>query len=204
MATEQTLLIVKHDGVSRGLMGKIIKRIEAVGLKLVAMEFLQSTDDMGNSHYPNSNKWFAKIGERTLREYTEKGIDAKIILGTNDPIEIGKQVKQWLTDYISAGPVLAMIWEGPGAVQIVRKLVGDTIPANAAVGTVRGDFGIDTAELANEQQRPIYNIVHASGEVAEAKEEIALWFADKEIFSYDVYHSKFTGERGKLVKRKRN
>lgn len=201
MAIERTLLIIKHDGVARGLMGEAIKRIERVGLKLVAMEFIQSTDEMGNNHYPNTEKWLSKVGERTLNDYREKGIDPAVILGTADAVEIGKMVKQWLVDYMSVGPVLAMIWEGPGAVNVVRKIVGDTIPARAAVGTIRGDFGFDTPELANEHKRPIYNIVHASGEVAEATEEIALWFGNKEIFNYSVFASKFTGEEGRIAKK---
>lgn len=198
MSKEKTLLIIKHDGVARGLMGSVISRIERVGLKLVAMEFIQSTDEMGNNHYPNTEKWLTKVGERTLNEYTAKGVDANALLGTSNAIEIGKMVKQWLIDYIGIGPVLAMVWEGPNAVSVVRKLVGDTIPSKALAGTIRGDFGIDDPEMANDHKRPIYNIVHASGEVAEATEEIALWFANKEVFDYQVFSSKFTGEGGAL------
>lgn len=196
MAIEKTLLIIKHDGVARGLMGSVISRIERVGLKLIAMEFIQSTEEMGSNHYPNTDKWLSKVGERTLKEYKEKGVDPEMLLGTQNAIEIGRMVKQWLIDYIGVGPVLAMVWEGPNAVAVVRKLVGDTIPSQALAGTIRGDFGIDDPEMANEHKRPIYNIVHASGEVAEATEEIALWFANKEVFDYQVFASKFTGEGG--------
>jgi len=195
---ERTLVVIKHDGVARGLMGEIIKRFERVGLKMVAMEFLESTDDMGNSHYPNTEKWLRKVGDRTLNDYREKFIDPRKELGTDDAIEIGKMVKKWLIDYLKAGPVLAMVWEGPGAVNIVRKLVGDTIPARADVGSIRGDFGIDNPELANAQKRPIYNLIHASGEVAEAEEEIALWFGGKEIQDYQPYADNFTGIMGKM------
>jgi nucleoside-diphosphate kinase len=198
MAIERTLLIVKHDGVARGLMGQIIKRVERTGLKLIALEFLNSTQDLGENHYPHTNEWLSKVGGRTLGDYQKKGLDAKQVLGTDDPIKIGKMVKGWLIDYLSAGPVLAMIWEGPQAVKIVRKLTGDTIPANALPGTIRGDFGFDDPELANKHNRPIYNLVHASGEVAEAKEEIALWFTGKEIHSYKDYSDDFTGLLGKM------
>ncbi len=200
MAIEKTLLIIKHDGVARGLMGSVISRIERVGLKLIAMEFIQSSEEMGNNHYPNTEKWLRKVGERTLTEYVEKGIDPDMLLGTHDAIEIGKLVKQWLIDYIGVGPVLAMVWQGPNAVKVVRKLVGDTIPAQALAGTIRGDYGIDDPEMANEHKRPIYNIVHASGEVAEATEEIALWFANKEVFNYQVFASRYTGEGGLMHK----
>jgi nucleoside-diphosphate kinase len=179
-------------------MGEIIKRVERTGLKLIALEFLNSTQDLGENHYPRSEKWLSKVGNRTLGDYQNKGLDAKEILGTNDPIEIGRMVKKWLVDYLSVGPVLAMIWEGPQSVKIVRKIAGDTIPANALPGTIRGDFGFDDPELANKHNRPIYNLVHASGEVAEANEEIALWFTGKEVHNYKDYSDDFTGLLGKM------
>jgi len=200
MEKEQTLIIVKHDGVARGIIGMIISRFERVGLKLVALEFLQSTKDMGQSHYPDSTKWYQKVGERTLSEYTQKGIDPITELGTSDPIEIGKLIKQWNIDYLTVGPVMAMVWEGPNAVKIGRKLVGDTNPLNALPGTIRGDFAIDSAELANAHKRPFYNVVHASGEVAEAKEEIALWFENKEVINYDTFSEDYLGIKGKIKK----
>lgn len=200
MTTEKTVIIIKHDGVARGLMGQIIKRFERVGLKLVALEFLQSTDDMGKSHYPDSEEWYKKVGGRTLSEYEEKGIDPIKELGTDDPIEIGKMIKQWNVDYLTYGPVLAMVWEGPGAVKIGRKLVGETNPVNAAPGTIRGDYSVDNAELANAHKRPFYNVVHASGEVAEAEEEMALWFENVEVYDYSTYTAPLMGMEGKLKK----
>jgi nucleoside-diphosphate kinase len=179
-------------------MGEIIKRVERTGLKLVALEFLESTKDLGENHYPHTDEWLSKVGGRTLSDYKNKGIDPMEALGTDDPKKIGKMIKDWLIDYLTVGPVLAMVFEGPQAVRIVRKLAGDTIPANAVPGTIRGDFGFDDPELANEQKRPIYNIVHASGEVAEAKEEIALWFTGKEIHDYKTYSDDFTGLKGKM------
>ncbi len=195
---EKTLVIIKHDGVARGLMGEVIKRFERVGLKLVAMEFIQSTEDMGNSHYPVTDKWLEKAGSNTLNEYKEKGIDPKKKLGTGDAIEIGKMIKKWLVDYLDYGPVLAMVWQGPSAVKIARKLVGATAPADSLPGTIRGDFALDNFELANDQQRPAYNLIHASGEVAEAEEEIALWFENSEVFDYTTYHSKAMGIEGRM------
>lgn len=198
MATERTLIIVKHDGVARGLMGEIISRFERVGLKIVAFEFLQSTEDMSNSHYPDSREWYEKVGMRTLNDYKEKGVDPVKELGTKDVVEIGKLVKKWNVDYLSYGPVLAMVFEGPGAVRIGRKLVGDTMPEKASAGTIRGDFCLDSAELANHYKRPFYNVVHASGEVAEAEEEIALWFGKSELFDYKTYSAPIMGQHGKL------
>ena len=198
--SEKTLIIVKHDGVARGLIGEVISRFERVGLKIVAMELVQSTQEMGDSHYPVTEKWFTKVGERTLKEYNERGLDSAMLLGTTDPIEIGKLIKKWLVEYLNFGPVMAMVFEGPNAVIVGRKLAGDTIPANAVPGTIRGDFGTDSVEFANEQKRPLYNIMHASGEVAEAKEEISLWFGNQELFDYDVLSAHFSGVKGRLTK----
>lgn len=198
MKTERTVIIVKHDGVARGLIGEVIKRFERVGLKLVALEFLQSTNDMGHAHYPDSDKWYTKVGERTLKDYKEKGLDPEKELGTKDKIEIGKLVKKWNVDYLTAGPVLAMVFEGPDAVKIGRKLAGATMPTDALPGTIRGDFALDSAELANKLKRPLYNVIHASGEIAEAEEEIALWFEDQELFDYKTYSAPIMGMYGRL------
>lgn len=198
MKTQKTLIIVKHDGVARGLMGEILKRFERVGLKLIALELIAATDDMGEKHYPNSDEWKIKVGNRTLAEYKEKGIDPKKVLGTDDAKEIGELVKKWNVEYLTAGPVLATVWEGPEAIKIGRKLVGETNPINAAPGTIRGDFSWDNADLANEQNRPFYNLIHASGSVEEAEEEIKLWFADNEVFDYKLNKSEPMGLYGKI------
>lgn len=195
---EKTLVIIKHDAVSRGLIGQIIQRFERLGLKMVALEFIQSTTDMGHGHYPTTEQWFRKVGERTLNDYAVKGLDPIKELGTKDAIEIGKLVKQWNVDYLTYGPVLAIVLEGPDAVNLVRKMVGNTIPSKADPGTIRGDFGIDSIEQANKQKRPLYNLVHASGEISEAEAEISLWFGDKEVFDYKVYSNSMTGIYGKL------
>jgi len=195
---EKTLVIIKHDAVSRGLIGQIIQRFERLGLKMVALEFIQSTTDMGHGHYPTTEQWFCKVGERTLNDYAAKGLDPIKELGTKDPIEIGKLVKQWNVDYLTYGPVLAIVLEGPDGVNLVRKIVGNTIPSKADPGTIRGDFGIDSIEQANKQKRPLYNLVHASGEISEAEAEISLWFGDKEVLDYKVYSNSMTGIYGKL------
>lgn len=198
MIDERSLVIVKHDGVSRGLVGEIVGRIEKIGYRLIAFEMIRATEDMGNMHYPNSDEWLLKVGGRTLEEYEKKGIDPVQKLGTEDPREIGSLVKQWNVEYLTAGPVVAMVWEGPNCVKVIRKLVGDTVPANAAPGTIRGDFSWDSPELANDLGRPFYNLVHASGEPEEAVEEIELWFDKLEIFDYNTNDSHAMGLHGKL------
>jgi nucleoside-diphosphate kinase len=199
MDREKTLVICKHDAVSRGLVGEIIMRFERIGLKLLAFEMISATKDMGNRHYPNTDEWKKKVGLRTLDEYNEKNVDPIEKLGTDDPIKIGEMVKQWNIEYLTAGPVVAMVWEGPNAVRIVRKLVGNTVPALAEPGTIRGDYSWDSAELANDLDRPFYNLIHASGDVEEAKDEIALWFDEIEVFDYEVFDSEVMGLKKKLL-----
>ncbi len=194
---QRTVIIVKHDGVARGLMGQIIQRFERVGLKIVALEFIAATEDMGKTHYPESDEWLNKVGNRTLTEYKEKGIDPVERLGTDDPGKIGHMIKQWNVEYLTMGPVLAMVFEGPEAVKIGRKLVGETNPVNAAPGTIRGDFSWDNADLANEHMRPFYNLVHASGSQEEAEFEIKLWFEDAELMDYEVNVHRAMGYYGK-------
>jgi nucleoside-diphosphate kinase len=203
MRVEKTLVVIKHDGVARGLMGEVIKRFERVGLKLVAMEFIESTTEMGAAHYQPKQQWLTTVGNRTLNDYKEKGLDAVKELGTDDPIAIGKMVREWLIEYLAFGPVLAMVWEGPNAIMVVRKLLGDTRPAYALPGTIRGDFGLDNPDLANSQHRPMYNLIHASGEIAEAEQEIELWFGKNEIIKYNTYSGYYMGIENKLENSKK-
>lgn len=185
---QRTLVIVKHDAVLRGLMGEVIQRLERVGLKLIALEFLAATEDMGDKHYASSEENLKRFGSNTLREYMKKGIDPKKKFGTDDPLELGKMIKRWNVELITRGPVLAMVWEGPDAVAIVRKLAGATAPKEAVPGSIRGDFSWDNFEVANDELRSVYNIVHVSGNEEEAEFEINLWFSKEELFSdYELY-----------------
>ena len=184
MDKQQALVFIKPDAVQRGLMGKVVKRFERLGLKVVAFKFIWAKEQQVIDHYPSYEAWFKKVGERTLNNYQKKGLDAKTLLGTDDAIAIGKLVKSWLIKYICQGPILCLIVEGYDVITIVRKLSGDTNPVNALPGTIRGDFTIDSIELANKFNRPIRNIIHASDNLEDAKKEIATWFTSDEIFSY--------------------
>jgi nucleoside-diphosphate kinase len=188
---QRTLVVIKHDAVMRGLIGEVIQRFERVGLKLVALEFLAATEDMGDKHYASSEENLKRFGMNTLNMCKEKGIDPVKKYGTDDSLEVGKMIKQWNIDLITRGPVLAMVWQGPDAVQIVRKLAGPTNPQVAPAGTIRGDYSWDNFEVANDELRSVYNILHASGNEKEAEMEIKLWFGDEELFTdYDHYASK--------------
>lgn len=185
---QRTLVIVKHDGVMRGLIGEVIKRLERVGLKLIALEFLQATEDMGDKHYVSSEENLKRFGQHTLDEYKEKGIDVIEKFGTDNPLELGKLIKKWNVELIIRGPVVAMVWQGPNAIEIVRKLAGDTNPKIAVPGTIRGDFSWDSYEIANAEYRSAYNIIHASANEEEAEFEIKLWFSKGEVFDdYELH-----------------
>lgn len=182
---EQTLIVIKPDGVVRGLTGEIVTRFEKAGLKLVAAKMLSVSKEHASKHYPaDREELWTGIGNKTLENYEKLEVDAEKMLGTKDPKKIGDIVRVWLLDYIASGPVFAAVFEGPHAVELVRKICGHTLPLLSAPGTIRGDYSYDSALLANTGKRAIKNLIHASGTVEEAKYEIPLWFGQKEIQSY--------------------
>lgn len=185
MEPERTFVMIKPDGVKRGLVGEIIARFERAGLTLVALKMVHPTKKMVENHYPSTEKWFQTVGEKTLSSYREFGLDPIEHLQTDQAREIGKIVKGWLIDFISSSAVVCMVWEGNHAIQNVRRLVGNTLPIKANPGTIRGDFTCDSPDLANERHRPIRNLVHASGDPEEARHEISLWFTEEEILDYE-------------------
>jgi nucleoside-diphosphate kinase len=179
--TERTLLVIKPDAVKRGIVGEIIQRVERMGFKIVASKLVQIDEKLGEAHYPNTVEWKANVGARTIEDCEKYGIDLLKNMGTTDPVEIGNLVKKWNVDYLCSGPVFAFVLEGLNAVERLRSLVGHTVPTKAAPGTIRGDYSLDSAILANMNKRCILNLVHASGTVDEAKSEIDLWFKKEEI-----------------------
>jgi nucleoside-diphosphate kinase len=139
---ERTLVLIKPDGVQRGLVGPILSRFEARGLKIIGMKLMQVPTELAAKHYAEHE---------------------------------GKGFYPGLLEYITSGPVLAMVLEGPHAVGAVRKTVGATRAYEAAAGTIRGDFAIETGR----------NLVHASDEEpGSATREVALWFSDSELHSW--------------------
>ncbi|MBP6994399.1 nucleoside-diphosphate kinase [Candidatus Woesebacteria bacterium] len=184
--TEQTLVILKPDAVARGIMGEIITRFEKVGLKMVAGKFMTVSKDLADKHYPASRTEFIEgMGNKTRENYQDLGLNLSKDFGDKtDAHSIGMVIREWLVGMITAGPVLAMVWEGPHAVELVRKLCGHTLPLKSAPGTIRGDFSYDSSALANFGKRPIKNLMHASGNLDEAKFEVPLWFTKEEISSY--------------------
>lgn len=181
---ERTLVFLKPDGVQRGLTGEVLSRFERAGLKVVGMKMLLPSRDLLDRHYPNDQGFLATIGGKTKEAFAAYGLDVRKETGTDDPLAIGRQVRGWLIDYVSSGPVAAFVLEGIHAVSVVRKLVGDTLPYRAAPGTIRGDLSIDSPTVANLMKRPVRNLIHASGTVEEAAVEIPLWFTERELYEY--------------------
>lgn len=179
---EKTLVIVKPDAVARGLIGEILSRYEKAGLKFVAAKVVTPTADLAKQHYPVSRREFIEgMGNKSLETYHEQGLDPVEALGTDDPHEIGLKIQGWMVDFITSGPVMAIVLEGKNAIAQARKITGHTIPVKADPGTIRRDYSNDTPTKANAENRPIYNLVHASGDKQEADFEINLWFTKDEL-----------------------
>lgn len=181
---ERTLALVKPDGVKRGLVGEVIGRMERRGLKVVALKMVSVDREHLENHFPKAEAWIERLGQKTLKTYTEYGIDPVSAQGTSDPKELGKMVKESLFAYMQSGPIVAMVIQGIHAIDMVRKLAGHTLPVFAEMGTIRGDFSVDSPAVANVEGRAIHNIMHASETPEEANNEISLWFAPNEINSY--------------------
>lgn len=178
--TERTLVIMKPDAIQRSLMGEILKRYERIGLKLVAMKLFVPTPEKVEEHYLLDPNWKKNVGEKSIAAYLKKGEKPP----SEDPIEVANVVVDALKKYMSSGPVVAMVWQGAHAVEIVRKVTGGTEPRSSDVGTIRGDYVLDSYHMADVDGRAIRNLIHASGSVDEANMEIKHWFSPEEIVDY--------------------
>ena len=179
---ERTVVLIKPDGVQRSLIGEVIKRFERSGLKLVALKMTVPTVELIEKHYLTDPEWPRKTGEKTIDSYKKRGKTPP----SEDPLEITKIVLENLKKYMSSGPVVIMVWQGLHAVPIVRKITGGTEPLTSDVGTIRGDYTIDSYEISDIDGRAVRNLIHASGTVAEAEKEIQIWFKDYELESYNI------------------
>ncbi len=157
---QQTLVLIKPDGVERGLVGEIVKRFEQRGLKIVGMKMVNVERSLAESHYPES-------------------------IATKH----GKHVRDYLLDYVTMGPVVAIVIQGLNAVSNVRKIVGSTYPDEAEIGTIRGDFSHTPKQYAKTENR-LHNLIHASENEEDAKKELVLWFSEDEIHEYELSHEK--------------
>ncbi|UTX51276.1 nucleoside-diphosphate kinase [Candidatus Saccharibacteria bacterium TM7i] len=162
---EKTLVLFKPDAVQRGVVGEILTRFERVGLKIVGTKMIMPSREQYHKHYEDIGQMITRRGEETFN----------ITL-----------------DLMTTGPVIAMVFEGVEAVQLVRKLVGPTEPKSAAPGTIRGDYSHMSFVYADAEHKGIPNLIHASGDDEEAAKEVAHWFSDDELYSYAALNEKFT------------
>lgn len=181
---ERTLVVVKPDGIQRSLVGEIIRRYENVGLKLIGMKMLVPTQEHIETHYTLDPNWRRVTGEKTIKSYKEKGLTPP----SEDPLAITAVILENLKKYMTSGPVIAMVWQGAHAVKIVRKITGGTEPLTSDVGTIRGDYVLDSYQMSDSDSRAVRNLIHASGSVEEANAEIAHWFSPEELTAYRVIH----------------
>lgn len=177
---ERTLVIIKPDGVQRTLIGEIIKRHERIGLKLIGMKMLVAAPEHIEKHYTLDPVGLLKTAENTIKGYKEKGL----VPPSENKEEIAKNILDGLKKFMTSGPIIAMVWEGANAVKLVRKMVGIAEPLSSAVGTIRGDFVLDSYAMADSDMRAVRNLIHASGNLEEAKNEIEHWFKNEELIDY--------------------
>lgn len=176
---ERSLVIIKPDGVQRSLLGEIIQRIERTGLKLIAFKFLVPTEAQSWEHYKKDDEWFLSKGNRITDERKTQGLPIE-----KEPIEYGKGIIDTIVRYFTSGPVLAFVVEGNQSIAIVKKLVGSTEPTMSDVGTIRGDFTLDSYALSSIDNRAVRNLVHCSDNPIDAEREIKIWFVESELIEY--------------------
>ncbi|OGG47979.1 nucleoside-diphosphate kinase [Candidatus Kaiserbacteria bacterium RIFCSPHIGHO2_02_FULL_50_9] len=184
---EKTFVLIKPDGVKKGLIGEVIRRFEQRDLKVVALEMFQPTRQMIDEHYPKDQVWKERLGNKTLSTYEKYALDPVASLGTAEPLALGEMVREWLVNYMTSAPLVRMVVQGVHAVDMVRKIAGPTLPYAADMGTIRGDFSVDSPAVANAEKRAVANILHASETAAEAEHEIKHWFGDKKPHVYKRY-----------------
>lgn len=176
---ERTFVILKPDAVQRSLMGEIISRFERAGLKFVAMKMLVPQEQQLLTHYNKDEAWFLKKGNRITDDLKAHNLPV-----TKEPIEYGKEIITTIVKFMTAAPVVAIILEGNQSVAVVTKLVGTTEPSTADVGTIRGDYTLDSYGHSSFENRAVRNLVHCSESPEEAEREIKVWFTDEEIMNY--------------------
>jgi nucleoside-diphosphate kinase len=162
---QKTLVVFKPDTIQRGIVGEILTRFERVGLKIVGTKMITPTKEHYHQHYEEIGQMITRRGQKAFDITLEMMIQ---------------------------GPVIAMVLEGVEAVELVRKLVGTTEPKSALPGTIRGDFSHMSFGYADDANKGIPNLIHASGDPEEAAKEIDHWFSDAELYDYSVLNEKFT------------
>jgi nucleoside-diphosphate kinase len=160
-------------------MGEVIARFERTGLKFVAFKFFVPDEEDLLRHYNKDDAWFEKKGKNIVNDLEQQGRTVE-----KPAIEYGKDIIRTIINYMQQGPVLALVLEGNQSVAVVKKLVGETEPAASDVGTIRGDFTVDSYAHSTYENRAVRNLIHCSDSPEEAEREIDLWFNTEEIMEY--------------------
>lgn len=161
---EQSLVLLKPDAIERGLVGEILQRFERVGLKIVGMKLLQPTEEHAAKHYTE---------DLAVRQ--------------------GEAVRKAMIEMLSSGVVVAIVFEGIQAVEVIRKMIGSTQPIAAAPGTIRGDYAhVSFAHANGAPNRQLYNLIHGSATLEEAKTEIGIWFSPDELVQHNPAYTHHT------------
>jgi nucleoside-diphosphate kinase len=179
---ERTFVMFKPDTVQRSLMGEVVKRFELTGLKCTAMKMFMADEARLFQHYNKDEAWFLKKGTGIVNDLTAQGLPV-----TKEAIEYGKDIIRANAKFMMSAPVVAMVWEGNQAGAIIKKIVGSTEPATSDVGTVRGDYTVDSYSHAAYEDRAVRNLIHCTDPEdgpEEAEREITLWFSENEIMNY--------------------
>lgn len=168
---EETLVLIKPDGTEKNIIGEVLARFEKVGLKIIGLKLIKATEKAADEHYKITEEWAASLAKKTRDSFAKKGIQLQ-----ETDHQIASRVQKWLKQLLMSGLVVAMVVSGNCAIEIVRKIAGNTEPKQALPGTIRGDFSTDSYDLADKEQRAIKNIIHASSSTDEAQREISIWF----------------------------
>jgi nucleoside-diphosphate kinase len=179
---ERTFVIIKPDGIQRSLVGEVLQRFERAGLKIVGLRFGMADSGKLWEHYNKDDAWFEKKGLGIIANMKDAG---KVV--DKDAKEYGKRIIGALVEYITSCPVIMIALQGNQAVAVVKKLTGGTEPSTSDVGTIRGDFTLDSYQMANMDDRAVRNLLHCSDNNDDAAREIALWFTDNELINYKLF-----------------
>ena len=161
---QRSLLVFKPDAVQRGIVGEILSRFERVGLKIVGCKMVNPDKDHYYAHYEGISQMISRRGQETF---------------------------EMTLEFMTSGPVIAMVLEGIEAVALVRKIVGPTEPKSAEMGTVRGDYSHMSFGYSDSRKIGVPNLIHASGNVEEAEKEVDHWFKVSELYEYEDVVEKF-------------
>jgi nucleoside-diphosphate kinase len=176
---ERSFVILKPDAVQRSLVGDIVKRFEQVGLKITHLSFRVLDQKRVNEHYGKDDEWYLRKGQGIIENRKAHNLPVD-----KDALEYGKDIIRVVEAYMISGPVVVAVLQGNQAVAVVKKLVGSTEPTTSDVGTIRGDYTLDSYSVAALDDRGIRNLIHCSDSPEEAEREIALWLAPSDMLNY--------------------